>query len=170
MSTLSKVQLIVIFAAVLLAVLLFFAPNNPPLPVEVLPEKVEIKGDSSAQAGKTEEKLRLAISFVQEGKEPMKGIMLLREVLEKDSNNLKAHFYLGLFSMQSGQWEKARLRFLKVLELDSSQNEANFHMARVNANLGDTASALAYLKIYKRLNGDSNLPEEVNALIKELKK
>lgn len=160
---LSKVQVFAIFAAVVLVVILFFAPNNPPLK-----EKT-----SSLQEGTEEDidsKLNLAISYVQEGKDPMKGIMILREILEKDSNNIKAHFFLGVFSIQSGQWEKARQRFLKVLELDGSETEAYFYLAQANKSLGDTAKAIENFEKYKNFIQDENRLDEVQSSINELKK
>ena len=91
----SKVQVFAIFAAVVLVVLLFFAPNKPPLKAKksVLPEE---------KAKDTESKINLAISYVQEGKDPMKGILLFREIIENDPNNIKAHFYR---QPRSGQGE-----------------------------------------------------------------
>jgi cytochrome c-type biogenesis protein CcmH/NrfG len=161
---LSKAQLFAIFAAFALVVLLLFAPNKPPIKDEsTLPAEKKAEED-------LEQKLNLAISYVQEGKDPMKGIMMLREVLEKDSNNLKAHFYLGVFSVQSGQWEKAKQRFLKVLALDSTESEAYFYLAQAEANSGDTTRAVEIFKKYKSLSSDSMRLDEVQSYIDELKK
>lgn len=48
---------------------------------------------------------------------PMEGITLLRELVQKDSTNVDAQYYLGLFSVQSGQFDKAEERFETVLAL-----------------------------------------------------
>lgn len=61
-------------------------------------------------------KLRQAIDLVN-GENPMEGIMQLRELIQKDSTNVDAQYYLGLFSVKSGQNEKAVDRFEKVLAL-----------------------------------------------------
>jgi tetratricopeptide (TPR) repeat protein len=61
-------------------------------------------------------KLQQAIELVN-GADPMAGIMQLRELLAKDSTNVDAHYYLGLFSVKSGQLDKALDRFEKVLTL-----------------------------------------------------
>lgn len=160
---LSKAQLFAIFAAVALVVLLFFSPNKPPLK-EKNSSLQEETGEEIAQ------KLSLAISYVQEGNEPMKGIMLLREILERDSNNVKAHFYLGVFSAQSGQWEKAKQRFLKVLALDSAENEAYFYLAQANLNTGDTSGAIEHFEKYKNFISDTSRIDEVQSYIDKLKK
>jgi tetratricopeptide (TPR) repeat protein len=61
-------------------------------------------------------KLQQAIELVN-GTSPMEGITLLRELIQKDSSNIDAHYYLGLFSVKSGQLDKAIMRFDKVLSL-----------------------------------------------------
>ena len=61
-------------------------------------------------------KLQNAIQLV-DGPNPMEGITILRELIAKDSNNVDAQYYLGLFSVRSGQIDKAMNRFRKVLEI-----------------------------------------------------
>jgi tetratricopeptide (TPR) repeat protein len=61
-------------------------------------------------------KLQQAIELVN-GADPMAGIMQLRELVAKDSTNVDAHYYLGLFSLKSGQLDKAIGRFNTVLKL-----------------------------------------------------
>ncbi len=61
-------------------------------------------------------KLQQAIELVN-GADPMAGIMQLRELVSKDSSNVDAQYYLGLFSVKSGQLDKAIERFDKVLLL-----------------------------------------------------
>jgi cytochrome c-type biogenesis protein CcmH/NrfG len=61
-------------------------------------------------------KLQSAIQLV-EGPNPMEGITILRELIAKDSGNVDAQYYLGLFSVRSGQLDKAMNRFRKVLDL-----------------------------------------------------
>ncbi len=155
----SKFQYFAIFAAIVLVVLLYFAPNKPPL---------KEKNSVAEEEQSIDEKLALAVSYVQEGKDPMKGIMLLREILEKDSNHIKANFYLGVFSMQSNQWEKAKMRFKKVLQLDSSNAEAYFYLATADKNLGDTIGAIRNFEKYKTFIQDENRMNEVQSYINEL--
>ncbi|MBL0314674.1 MAG: hypothetical protein IPP69_02455 [Flavobacteriales bacterium] len=59
-------------------------------------------------------KLQQAIELVN-GADPMAGIMQLRELVAKDSTNVDAQYYLGLFSLKSGQLDKAIGRFNTVL-------------------------------------------------------
>jgi cytochrome c-type biogenesis protein CcmH/NrfG len=61
-------------------------------------------------------KLQQAVELVN-GTNPMAGITLLREMVAEDSTNAAAHYYLGLFSVKSGQLDKAIARFEKVIAL-----------------------------------------------------
>jgi len=61
-------------------------------------------------------KLQQAIELVN-GENPMAGITILRELVAEDSTNVDAHYYLGLFSVKSGQLDKAIARFERVLAL-----------------------------------------------------
>ena len=61
-------------------------------------------------------KLAQAIELVN-GPDPMQGIGMMREILAKDSTNAEAHFYMGLFSVRSGQLDKAVKRFDTVVQL-----------------------------------------------------
>lgn len=61
-------------------------------------------------------KLMQGIDLIN-GENPMEGIVLLKELVEKDSTNVDAQYYLGLFSVKSGQLDKAEQRFQTVLAL-----------------------------------------------------
>ncbi|MFT5640522.1 MAG: cytochrome c-type biogenesis protein CcmH/NrfG [Oleiphilaceae bacterium] len=67
---------------------------------------------------------------------PMSGIMMLREVLEKAPSNREAIFNLGILAIQSGQHEKAVGRFERLLELDSVDYEAMFYLGISKAETG----------------------------------
>jgi len=56
---------------------------------------------------------------------PMEGVGLLRKVIQLDSNNRKALNYLGLFSMQSNQFDKAINRFEHLVSL-GPDNDPNY--------------------------------------------
>jgi len=79
-----------------------------------LPAKVLAKTQVTANPDSL--KLMQAVELVQ-GTNPMEGITLLRELIAKDSNNVDAHLYLGMFSVKSNQMDKAIKRFEKVVEL-----------------------------------------------------
>ncbi len=72
-------------------------------------------------------KAKLAMTFVT-GQEPMKGITMLREVLDSDPGNELAIYNLGILAISSGQLDKATERFNELLALDPDNPEANFYM------------------------------------------
>ncbi|HEY8404142.1 MAG TPA: tetratricopeptide repeat protein [Flavobacteriales bacterium] len=99
---------ILTFGCIALLVLFLSLPKNPSSALEKAVNPFTANPDSL--------KLMQAVELVN-GPNPMEGINLLRELIEKDSNNVDAHYYLGLFSVKSGQIEKAEERFAKVLAL-----------------------------------------------------
>ncbi|GAB4233506.1 MAG: hypothetical protein Tsb0034_06800 [Ekhidna sp.] len=73
-------------------------------------------------------KNRLAMTMVA-SENPMSGISLLREILAEDENNRQAILNLGLLSIQSGQFDRAKGRFEKLVSLDSTDHEAKLYLA-----------------------------------------
>lgn len=72
--------------------------------------------------------LEVAIAQVT-GENPMEGIMALRELASAEPPNVEAVLWLGKFSVQSGQLDKARERFEQVLELEPGHVEATWELA-----------------------------------------
>ncbi len=114
-------------------------------------------------------KINLAVCYVESSKDPMKGIGLLREVLETDSNNIKAHLNLGYFAIKSGQFDKAIARFEKVLKIDPKQNEALLYLGDVYESKGEITKAIEYYELYKASLTDKAIAIEVQAYIEKLK-
>lgn len=75
---------------------------------------------------------------------PMEGIMSIREVATKDSNNLFAQFMLGYGGMISGQLDKAAQRFETVLRKDPENTEAVFLLAETYERMGEKKKALQW--------------------------
>lgn len=114
-------------------------------------------------------KTGLGVAYVTEGKNPMQGIQLLLDVVKQDPKNLKANMNLGLFSMKSGQFEKAIARFKTVLLVQQAP-ETYFYLGSSYENLGAKADAvIAYTKS-KELAADPGLTKFVDQKIKELNK
>jgi len=68
-------------------------------------------------------RVQLGISYVQGGGAPMKGIKILKDVLEEDPENKFALWTLGVFSQQSGQHDKAIARFEDLLRVEKEEKE-----------------------------------------------
>ena len=160
MSSKSRLQLLVFLGALFFVVVLFFAP---------ITEKKHIE-KSAILEGTVAQKIEKAVGLVQ-GEAPMQGIMLLREVLEEDSNNILAHFYLGQFSVQSGQLDKAKSRFVKVLELDENNEypSAHFYLGNIYSAEGAYLEAIESFEKYKVVVEDTVVLNGLHKLIKEIK-
>jgi len=59
---------------------------------------------------------------------PMQGIAMLREVLEENPNHIKATENLGLLSIQSRQYDKAVVRFEKLVQLTPNDVSAHLYL------------------------------------------
>jgi len=68
--------------------------------------------------------IKKASQMIQDG-QPMKGVMILRSILEKDENNVDAIWELGKLSMQSQQYEKAIGRFEKFVSLTDGEDKVS---------------------------------------------
>lgn len=112
-------------------------------------------------------KTGLGVAIVN-GSNPMEGIQLLLAVVKEEPNNLKANLNLGLFSMKSGQFDKAVSRFKTVIA-QKPDPEAWFYLASSYENIGmKEEAAVAYLKC-KELAADPSLGQFIDRKIKELR-
>jgi len=99
---------------------------------------------------------------------PMTGIALLLGVVAKDPKNLKANLNLGLFSMKSGQFEKAVQRFKIVVE-QKPEVEPYFYLAESYKQLGMKPEAIAAYQKCKGMVEDAAFNQKMDEYIKELK-
>lgn len=76
---------------------------------------------------------------------PMMGIQTLKKVLEINPKNIAAILQLGMFSLQSGQFDKAVGRFEEVLRLAPKDYTAMYGLAVAKSNLGDRTGAIKLL-------------------------
>lgn len=77
----------------------------------------------------------IAIAKVN-GDNPMEGILDLRALAEETPPNLDAVLWLGRFSIQSGQLDKARERFNQVIEAAPDRVEAYWERAMLDMEEG----------------------------------
>ncbi|PIY12125.1 MAG: hypothetical protein COZ18_02800 [Flexibacter sp. CG_4_10_14_3_um_filter_32_15] len=75
----------------------------------------------------TDVKAQLAMTYVTTTN-PMQGIAMLREVLEENPNHIKATENLGLLSIQSRQYDKAVVRFEKLVQLTPNDVSAHLYL------------------------------------------
>ncbi|MXV51592.1 hypothetical protein GS399_11475 [Pedobacter sp. HMF7647] len=127
------------------------------------------KNAQQLQPKSLDAKTGLGVAYVSGTPNPMQGIQLLLEVVKEEPRNVKANMNLGLFSMRSGQFDKAVNRFKTVNDIKPSP-ESWFYLASSYENMGLKDEAIAaYLKS-KELAADPGLTQFVEKKIAELKK
>lgn len=119
--------------------------------------------------GNVDYKTSLGICYVEGSADPMKGIMLLRNVVAKDSTNIKAQMSLGVFAIQSGQNDKAIKRFNTIIALDKNNTEAYLYLAQAYSNMGNKQLAIENLLSFKKNNTDKTIEEEIDKYINDLR-
>ena len=69
---------------------------------------------------------------------PMQGIFILREILAADSNHVATIETLGEMSIRSGQYDKAKKRYQKLLSLQPENQGYKAQLEMICAELGDS--------------------------------
>lgn len=164
MSSQKKPQIVVLLAALFLVVLLLLAPRIP-REARSLAEAV-----SEEAADPVQQRINEAVVMVQ-GDNPMQGIMMLREILEENPDQIDVHWHLAHFSVQSGQYDKAAERFEKVIELDAdgAYPDARFYLGKTYASLERNEEAVRQFEQYLEHAPDSTVKKRVEEFIFELK-
>ena len=90
-------------------------------------------------------KNRLAMTLVA-SENPMAGISMLREIVAIDERNRQAILNLGLLSIQSGQFDRAKNRFEKLVSLDTTDHEAKLYLAVSLIELNEPSQASLLLE------------------------
>lgn len=122
------------------------------------------------QPDNADAKINLGIAMVETSpNNPMQGISLIREVVQKDSTNTRAILQLGHFSILSGQFSNALQRYQQALRVDSTLTEAWFFIGDTYAKMGDMDNAERYLNKYKDLQENEEVKMQIDAYIQELK-
>jgi tetratricopeptide (TPR) repeat protein len=100
----------------------------------------------------------------------MAGIMKVREVAQRDSNNVFAQYMLGVGGLMSRQYDKAVLRFEKVVRAQPDNLEALFKLAEANELMGEKAKAVYWYEIISGKIADPEMKSAIAKRIEELKK
>lgn len=113
-------------------------------------------------------KIKKGSLLVSNTGEPMKGIAVLREVAERNPDNLDAQLTLANFSITSGQFDKAIERMNKVLERRPDEPKALFLLAVAHQSKGDNVKAVELLRQCRKLIKDPALAAEIDGYIKSI--
>ena len=97
---------------------------------------------------------------------PMQGIMSIRQVVEKNPDNLYGQMILGLGGIRSGQYDRAIERFIIVANKQPQNAEALLYLAETYERKGDKANAA---KWYKEAQNNITIPEAKAAIQERIK-
>ena len=151
MST-KRLQIIFFTLAILSTIMLY------QLPTSVI--------DNSEVENSVNENLSIdrAIELV-EGENPMEGIFMLRDIIEREPENVDALYYLGVLSLKTSQYEKASQRFNQIITIDSSDKRAYLQLGFSSYYLGKYKAADSLFNFIVE-SGDSLLIKELDVFLK----
>jgi tetratricopeptide (TPR) repeat protein len=152
-------QICVGAGALIIIIVLYLAPRTP-------------APSSSNMLNDVDQQVLAAVDMVQNSGNPMQGILQLRGVAEENPENAGAQWFLGLFSLETGQFDKAAERFLRVIELDTDNAfpEAHVLMGGIYGRAGDYDRALQSMQQGLDLvKGDTAREREVQGLMIEIR-
>tara|TARA_B100000524_G_scaffold333021_1_gene220587 strand:+ start:163 stop:630 length:468 start_codon:yes stop_codon:yes gene_type:complete len=115
--------------------------------------------------------IQAALSNIQDADNPqsqMKGILQMRSLSEKYPENADLQWNMGLFSIQSGQYEKAVTRFEKVITIDAQRLDAYMQLAMSYLALQDTSAATNVLSSLID-NSEGEIQRNAEAMLEKLK-
>ena len=109
-------------------------------------------------------------AMMVQGKDPSKlmlGIQKLKEVLSKDPTNYNANLNLGLFSIQSGQIDKAEIRFKDALKSKPKDARILFYLGGLYLDMKKTEEGKKLLLQAKENCQDSVLILKIEEKLKK---
>jgi cytochrome c-type biogenesis protein CcmH/NrfG len=172
---LSKNQSIALIIAVIAIVVLYSVPTKSSgelatnISEEVSEAVVDHTGhDHSDEMSDLDKEVADGLKIINSGGSPMKGILKIRAVLDKDPNHLGALRQLGFMSMQTNQFEKAVERFSKIVEINPNESNAYFMLGKAYEGMGNTTEAVTSYQSFVETDDREDKVLEVKNRIKEL--
>lgn len=115
-----------------------------------------------------DQKSKLAMTYTTTST-PMKGISMLREVVEKDPKHELATYNLGLLSLKSGQFDKAKERFLTLRKSFPDNLTYSYYLGICYAQLADNKSAIVEFQKIASKATDPVLKSSAEKMLEQLK-
>lgn len=101
---------------------------------------------------------------------PMAGIMAIREVVEKNPDNMYGQMMLGIGGIRSGQYDKAIERFLTVINKQPDNMEAVLYLAEAYERNNDKANAIKWYQVAAQKIAVPDAKQAIQERIKTLQK
>lgn len=112
-------------------------------------------------------KTKIAMTYMS-SESPMKGIQMLREVVEADPRNELALFNLGMLAIQSGQYGRAVDWFSRLLAVNADHLQGNLLLGVAYMNQGEKEKARQQFEHVKKLDSDPAVHATVDSYLQEL--
>lgn len=100
---------------------------------------------------------------------PMRGVGVLREVLEQDSTDEKVLYYLGTLAIKSNQYDKAAARLTQLVRHHPRNVEGQFYLGVMLARTKRGPQARAAFARAKALSNDPALAASIEEELTKLK-
>lgn len=112
-------------------------------------------------------KVNLGLCYVEGGAQPMKGIMIIRDVAEKHPENALAGITLGKLSLRTGQYDKAIQRLETVLKTNPNQADAHYWLGLTYQAMNNNPQMTLHFKKFLSLSDDSARKSNVETILKQ---
>jgi tetratricopeptide (TPR) repeat protein len=113
-------------------------------------------------------KTDLGTCYVEGTGDPMKGVLMLREVVAANPAHEMAQYNLGMLSVKSGQLDKAVERFRTVLKINPTRSEMHFFIGQVLQQKGEKEAALNEYRIFMKESKDYEAVAQVGEMVKTM--
>ncbi|HUQ67395.1 MAG TPA: tetratricopeptide repeat protein [Flavitalea sp.] len=100
---------------------------------------------------------------------PMQGVMMIREVAERDPSNMYAQFMLGVGGLMSGQLDRAIDRLTLVASKQPDNVELKLMLAEAYERKGDKQNAVKWYESVRSHIGNPEILQELDKRIQTLK-
>ncbi|MDZ4666472.1 MAG: tetratricopeptide repeat protein [bacterium] len=127
-------------------------------------EKVVALNENNLEA-----KNALAICYIQNELDIMKGVQTLKDITRRDSNNIEANYTLGMLSMRSNQIDKAAARFETLVRIQPMNPEFHYYLGEAYSELGRKNEAIKAFETFKGLVPDEEAKKNIEITINNLK-
>ncbi|MFN4082068.1 MAG: tetratricopeptide repeat protein [Bacteroidia bacterium] len=138
----------------------YFATNKA---IEAFEKVVAINSNN------IEAKNALAICYIKNDLDIMKGVQLLKDVLRIDSTNIDANYTLGILSMRSGQMDKAAQRFKTLTAIQPFNPEFYYYLGECYVELNNKTEAIKAFETFRQLVPDEGTKQAIQSTINNLK-
>lgn len=98
----------------------------------------------------------------------MQGVLMLREITERDSTHIEANMVLARAAITSGQYDRALERLQRVIRHDPQNAEAFYFMGEVYDILGNKEKSIEAFKECKKTTKNPTFAAELDKIIKQL--